>query len=207
MVTCGSLDFAVQLVNTHWVLADPPDRLSDVAAYQRILRDAGDREFAAELRSRDLDALRALRAELAPVFVAGAIEEAVGLLDPLLRSAAVPIRLAPAGRTAEWSWARTNAGSTPFARACSRPWQHTSSDTAPLASVSATPTHAAVSTSTAAAPAPADTAATSATTGPPRPPTAADTTLESSPDARHNRWPEPAKARHGRTDRGATGGA
>ena len=38
--TDHDLDLAVELVNTYWVLASPPDRLTDVDAYQRILRDA-----------------------------------------------------------------------------------------------------------------------------------------------------------------------
>jgi hypothetical protein len=46
------LDLAVELVNTHWVLARPPDRLTDIAVYQRILRDAGEDALADQLGLR-----------------------------------------------------------------------------------------------------------------------------------------------------------
>ncbi len=98
------LDLAVELVNTHWVLASPPDRLTDVGAYQRILRDAGEETLAAELTGADLGELRALREQLRPVFAARATETAAGILDQLLRAAAPPARLAAEDGAARWDW-------------------------------------------------------------------------------------------------------
>ena len=61
--TDHDLDLAVELINTHWVLVDPPDRLTDTAAYQRILRAAGDHKLARQLTPTDLAALRTLRTD------------------------------------------------------------------------------------------------------------------------------------------------
>lgn len=44
-----NLDLAVELVNINWVLASPPDRLTDVSEYQRILREAGKDALAGQL--------------------------------------------------------------------------------------------------------------------------------------------------------------
>jgi predicted RNA-binding Zn ribbon-like protein len=104
------LDLAVELINTHWVLAHPPDRLTDVAVYQDILRAAGCAELAAQLAPTDLAALRALRAELAPIFAATTLDEAVRPLDALLGRAVVPVRLAADGRTARWRWGADQSG-------------------------------------------------------------------------------------------------
>lgn len=105
------LDLAVELVNTHWVLADPPDRLS-VPTYQRALRDAGDRRLAVQLKPHDLDALRALRDDLAAVFAAATAEQAVRVLDSKLRDAVIPTRLAARDGTAQWSWGADQHGVT-----------------------------------------------------------------------------------------------
>ncbi len=102
--TDRDLDLAAELVNTHWVLASPPDRLTDIGAYQRILRDAGEETLAAELAGPDLGELRALREELRPVFAARDTEAAAGILDRLLRDAAPPARLAAEGGAARWDW-------------------------------------------------------------------------------------------------------
>ena len=98
------LDLAVELVNTYWVLASPPDRLTDVDAYQRILRDAWEDALAGQLRPVDLAGLRALRDELKPVFAAGSAAAAVRVLDPLLRDAAVPVLLTVDGDAVRWDW-------------------------------------------------------------------------------------------------------
>jgi predicted RNA-binding Zn ribbon-like protein len=85
------LDIAVELVNTHWVLATPPDRLTAVDAFQEILRDLGHPELARQLRPNDLGRLRRLRERLWPVFAASSTAEAAALLNPMLREAgAVP---------------------------------------------------------------------------------------------------------------------
>lgn len=108
--TDHDLDLAVELVNTHWILTDPPDRLTDAAAYQRILRAAGDDDLAGQLSPGDLASLRALRADLGPVFAATTIEEAVNLLDPLMRGAVVPARLSAGAGTAVWAWGAGQEG-------------------------------------------------------------------------------------------------
>jgi predicted RNA-binding Zn ribbon-like protein len=104
------LDLAVELVNTHWVLADPPDRLTDTATFQGILRDAGEDVLAGELAAEDLPRLRALRTQLAPLFDAPPAE-AVERLDRLLRAAPVQAGLAlgDEGR-AGWTWAAGEHG-------------------------------------------------------------------------------------------------
>src|SRR5258707_11477386 len=76
------LDLAVELVNTYWVLASPPDRLTDVGAWQQILRDAGEDALAGELRPDDLTELRELRDAIKPVFAAESAASAVAALDP-----------------------------------------------------------------------------------------------------------------------------
>ena len=54
--TDHDLDLAVELINTYWVLASPPDRLTDTGVYQRILRNAGDHALAGQLAPGDLAA-------------------------------------------------------------------------------------------------------------------------------------------------------
>jgi predicted RNA-binding Zn ribbon-like protein len=85
------LDIAVELVNTLYVLATPPDRLTAVDVFQEILRGLGHPELAQLLRPGDLERLRRLRERLWPVFAATSTAEAAGLLNPMLRQAgAVP---------------------------------------------------------------------------------------------------------------------
>lgn len=112
--TGRDLDLAVALINTHWEMASPPDGLTDVAVYQRILRDAGEDALAGQLAPGDLDGLRALRASIKPVFAAGTTGGAVVILDPLLASVGVPARIAPAGDsaggTARWDWGAGQRG-------------------------------------------------------------------------------------------------
>src|SRR5262249_61975728 len=102
--TDRDLDLAVELINTHWVLASPPDRLTDVGVYQRILRDAGEKTLARELTGTDLGELRALREQLRPVFAARTTEAAAGGGVEMLRGAALPAPLAAAGGTARAGW-------------------------------------------------------------------------------------------------------
>jgi predicted RNA-binding Zn ribbon-like protein len=106
------LDLAVELINTHWVLASPPDRLTSIGVFQRTLRDRGEDTLASQLSPGDLPALRALRAQLKPAFAAETTGAAVGIVDPLLRDTAVPARLAPGDRTARWDWGADQQGIT-----------------------------------------------------------------------------------------------
>src|SRR5258708_19125254 len=98
------LDLAVKLVNTYWVLASPPDRLTDVGAYQQILRDADEDALAGQLGPGDLAELRALRDGIKPVFAAESAAAAVAGLDPLLRDAAIPAPLTPQDGAVRWDW-------------------------------------------------------------------------------------------------------
>jgi predicted RNA-binding Zn ribbon-like protein len=102
--TDHDLDLTVELVNTYWVLASPPDRLTDVGAYRRILSDAGDDALAGQLQPDDLTGLRALRDEIKKVFAATSAAAAVGILDPLLRDAAIPARLTFDDGAPRWEW-------------------------------------------------------------------------------------------------------
>jgi predicted RNA-binding Zn ribbon-like protein len=104
------LDLAVTLINTRYVRADLPDRLTDVAVYQTILRKLGAGDLADQLSASDLSALRVLRTELAPVFAAATVEDAVRLLDPMLRDAVVPTRLSASRDTAFWAWGADQHG-------------------------------------------------------------------------------------------------
>jgi predicted RNA-binding Zn ribbon-like protein len=110
--TDRDLDLAVELINTYWVLASPPDRLADIGVYQRILADAGEDTIASQLRPDDLAELRALRTQLEPVFTAGSVEAAVAVLNPMLRDAAVTAQLAPGHGTARWDPAAGQQGMT-----------------------------------------------------------------------------------------------
>lgn len=110
--TDHDLDLAVELINTYWVLASPPDRLTDTGAYQRILRNAGEHALAGQLTPGDLAGLRTLRAQLTPVFAAGTAEDAAEILDALLRDAAIPARLAASDHSARWDWGKGQHGIT-----------------------------------------------------------------------------------------------
>jgi len=105
------LDLAVELINTYWVLASPPERLTDIGVYQAILADAGEHALAGQLGPDDLGELLALRSQLAPVFAAGTVEAAVGILNPMLRQA-VTAQLAPGNGTARWDPAAGQHGMT-----------------------------------------------------------------------------------------------
>jgi predicted RNA-binding Zn ribbon-like protein len=96
------LDLAVELVNTYWVLADPPDRLTDVAAFQAILRESGDDELAGELRPADLDELRRLRAQVAAIF-GKPLDQAAAYLEEMLAAARIPVQIAVHNERTEWA--------------------------------------------------------------------------------------------------------
>lgn len=105
------LDLAVELVNTYWVLANPPERLVDTTAYQRILRNAGEKKLADQLHKDDLEQLRTLRDNLAEIFAADSTGAAVAHLNRHLADAAVTTGLttAPDG-SAHWSFAASQTG-------------------------------------------------------------------------------------------------
>jgi predicted RNA-binding Zn ribbon-like protein len=109
--TDRDLDLAVELINTYWVLASPPDGLTDIGVYQRILAGAGEHVLAGQLHPGDLTELRALRSQLGPVFTAGPVEAAVGILNPMLREN-VTAHLAPGKDTARWDPAAGQQGMT-----------------------------------------------------------------------------------------------
>lgn len=110
--TDHGLDLAVELINTYWVLASPPDRLTDTRVYQRILRNADEHSLAGQLTPADLPELRTLRAQLTPIFAATTVEQAAGILDPLLRDAAIPARLTTSDHAARWDWGAGQQGMT-----------------------------------------------------------------------------------------------
>jgi predicted RNA-binding Zn ribbon-like protein len=96
------LELAVELVNTLWVLHDPPDSLTSTAVYADILVSAGEQELAADLSASDLGRLRRLRERLRTVFHAQTGQEAVTLVNALLEETqALPLlKVTPAGRPA-----------------------------------------------------------------------------------------------------------
>lgn len=102
------LDIAVELVNTYWVLAEPPDRLTSVAAFQEVLSGLGHRDLARQLKAGDLPRLLRLRERLWPVFAAPSPAEAAALLNTLLGEAGAVTQLAqdPSG---DWAL-RVGAG-------------------------------------------------------------------------------------------------
>ena len=94
-IPANDLDIAVELINTVYLLADPPDRLTSTAVFQGILSGLGQEDVARALREEDLEALRALRERLRAVFLARTPEEATALLNALLREAAALPQLVP----------------------------------------------------------------------------------------------------------------
>jgi len=85
----NDLDLVVELINTVWVLADPPDSLTDTNVYRDILIGVGERQLADDLATSDLGRLRALRERLRAVFHAHTAEEAATLVNRLLEEHAV----------------------------------------------------------------------------------------------------------------------
>src|SRR5919198_1084158 len=85
----SDLDLVVELVNTVWVLTDPPDSLTDTSVYGDILIGAGQTQLADQLATSDLGRLRTLRERLRAVFHADTAQEAAALINTLLRENAV----------------------------------------------------------------------------------------------------------------------
>jgi predicted RNA-binding Zn ribbon-like protein len=86
------VELAVLLVNSHDLLEDPPDRLSDLRWLTQVLGSAGHPDLAGELTSRDLPRVRRLRDALRSAFEASDDTAAAAILNPLLEKArAVPL--------------------------------------------------------------------------------------------------------------------
>jgi len=78
------LDLVVLLLNSHDLLADPADRLTDLAWLRAALRQSGHAVLARELRAADLPRLRRLRADLRTVVESPDVDHAVVRLNRLL---------------------------------------------------------------------------------------------------------------------------
>jgi predicted RNA-binding Zn ribbon-like protein len=87
----SDLDLAVLLANSLDLLADPPDRLTDLTWFRAVLADVGRDDIGASLTGRDLPGLRELRESLLTVFGATSPAAVASALNPLLvRARAVP---------------------------------------------------------------------------------------------------------------------
>ena len=94
----SDLDLVVLLLNSLDLLADPPDRLTDLSWLREVLAAVGRDDIGGVLKPRDLPGLRQLRESLRAVFRAGSPAEAAALLNPLLvRASAVPQLVAAGG--------------------------------------------------------------------------------------------------------------
>jgi predicted RNA-binding Zn ribbon-like protein len=92
------LDLVILLLNSLDLVADKPDRLTDLRWFSEVLSELGHDDIARALRPKDLASLRALREALRPVFAAGSPEEAASLLNPMLRDGpAIPQLIAADG--------------------------------------------------------------------------------------------------------------
>jgi predicted RNA-binding Zn ribbon-like protein len=86
----SDLDLVVLLLNSLDLLADPPDRLTDLEWFREVLSQVGHADIAGALRAADLAGLRQLRESLLAVFRAESPGEAASILNPiLLRAGAV----------------------------------------------------------------------------------------------------------------------
>jgi predicted RNA-binding Zn ribbon-like protein len=95
----SDLDVAVLLLNSLDLLADPPDRLTDLDWIREVTAEVGRDDISSALTTGDLAGLRQLRGSLRAVFQAGSPAEAASLLNPMLLSAAaVPQLVESAGR-------------------------------------------------------------------------------------------------------------
>ncbi|GJF33923.1 hypothetical protein KNE206_66230 [Kitasatospora sp. NE20-6] len=105
------LELAVKLVNTVYALADPPDRLTDVAFYQDELVRLDAAALAAQLTPSDLQPLRVLRERLRGVFHTRTDAEAAPLVNSLVREAnAVPQLLPDAHGVLTLDWGSDRYG-------------------------------------------------------------------------------------------------
>ncbi len=87
----SDLDLVVLLLNSLDLVADPPDRLTDLDWYSEVLDELGHEDIARSLRPEDLAGLRQLRETLRGVFEAESEADAAAILNPMLsRVPAVP---------------------------------------------------------------------------------------------------------------------
>lgn len=93
----SDLDLVVLLLNSHDLIAEPPDRLTDLRWLSEVLNETGHDDIATSLRPRDLAGLRRLRDGLRAVFESGSSEEALAILNPMLRDAPAVLQLVQSG--------------------------------------------------------------------------------------------------------------
>jgi predicted RNA-binding Zn ribbon-like protein len=92
------LDLAVLLVNSYDALAQPPDRLHDLAWLTGVLARVGHRPIADALAPDDLAALLELRSGLRAAFEAAEVAAAARVLNPMMAAAdAVPALVSDLG--------------------------------------------------------------------------------------------------------------
>jgi predicted RNA-binding Zn ribbon-like protein len=97
----SDLDLVVLLLNSLDLIAEPPDRLTDLRWFSEVLTELGHDDIARALRPRDLQGLRELRESLRAVFEAASAEQAMSILNRLLRDApAIPQLVKDAGELA-----------------------------------------------------------------------------------------------------------
>jgi predicted RNA-binding Zn ribbon-like protein len=82
--TASDLDLAVLLVNSHDLLEDPADRLSDLTWLTSVLKRVGHSDLAGALTRSDLPRLRSLRSVLRAAFEAPDLKSAAAVLNPQL---------------------------------------------------------------------------------------------------------------------------
>jgi predicted RNA-binding Zn ribbon-like protein len=87
----SELDLVVLLLNSLDLLADPPDRLTNLDWLREVLAAVGREDIGGALTAADLAGLRQLRESLRAVFQAGSAAEAASLLNPMLvHASAIP---------------------------------------------------------------------------------------------------------------------
>ncbi|MCX4095774.1 CGNR zinc finger domain-containing protein [Nocardia sp. alder85J] len=110
------LDLAVELVNTVYPLATPPDRLTGVEHFRGILRDVGDHTLAGQLADTDLTALRDLRARVRAVFAADTAPAAATAANAVLQDGGrAPRMVAAPDGTLRLDWVGEARGLTALA--------------------------------------------------------------------------------------------
>ena len=94
----SDLDLVVLLLNSLDLLADPPDRLTDLDWLREVLAAVGRADIGGALTTEDLAGLRQLRESLRAVFLATSPAEAASLLNPMLvHASAIPQLVASDG--------------------------------------------------------------------------------------------------------------
>lgn len=101
LADASALELAVDLVNSWDTMASPPELIRDEGIVERWLRRLGYEAAAAAVRPVDLGRLRDLRARLRAAFDAESDDEAVAILNAVLRDAGAVPQLV---RAARGSW-------------------------------------------------------------------------------------------------------